>query len=103
MPKITYIHADGGSTDVEVPEGITLMEGLLRHNVPGVIAECGGACSCATCHIQLQGAWAAPLDQPEPEELELLELDERRGPGSRLSCQILVTAQLAGLVVKEPM
>lgn len=103
MPNITYISAEGAEAPVEVPVGLSLMEGLLRHNVPGVVAECGGACSCATCHVQVDEAWRERVGEAQPEEVELLELDERYGPGSRLSCQILVGPELEGLVLLEPM
>lgn len=90
MPKVVYVVPDGTAHEVEVPCGQSVMEGSLHHNLPGIVAECGGSCSCATCHVRLDDASAAVFEQASPEELELLEFTEGAGPGSRLACQLIV-------------
>jgi 3-phenylpropionate/trans-cinnamate dioxygenase ferredoxin reductase subunit len=97
--RITYVNLDGGEHVVEVAAGLTVMEGSVRSNLPGIIAECGGTCSCGTCHVYVQDGWLAKLDQPYPEETELLEFIDGRRPEFRLSCQLLVNEELNGLVV----
>ncbi len=103
MPSVTYIQPDGTPRTVEVPNATSAMMGAIRNGVKGIEAECGGACSCATCHVYVDAAWAGRLPPPDGEELEMLEgvVAERR-PESRLSCQITVTESLAGLVLVLP-
>lgn len=103
MPKITYISHTGVSRTVEVPEGDSVMEGALQHGVEGIVAECGGNCQCATCHVYVEERFL-PLLEPIGDEQEVMlgcTTAERR-PNSRLSCQIRVTAKLDGLVVHTP-
>lgn len=102
MPKVTYVAADGTSHDVEVPVGTSLMEGAVSNGIPGIDAICGGACACATCHVRVDDAWLERLNQPDATEKEMLEFAVDVGRGSRLSCQIEMTASLAGLVVHLP-
>ncbi len=101
-PRITYIQHDGEVSSVDVPVGLTLMDGSVRNNLPGIIAECGGMCSCGTCHVYIDAPWLERLDEPEFEEQDLLEFIEGRQPNSRLSCQIVLTDGLDGLVVRVP-
>ena len=103
MPDITFIHPDGREEGFEAPDAVTLMQAATGHGVDGIVAECGGSCICATCHVWVDEPWAAQLPPPEPHELEMLALvaAERR-PGSRLSCQIRLGPQLQGLVVRVP-
>ena len=103
MPDISFIHADGREEGLEAPEGVSLMQVASGAGVKGIVAECGGSGICATCHVYVDPAWAAQLPQPGPDELAMLECTaaERR-PGSRLACQIRITAALQGLVVHVP-
>jgi 2Fe-2S ferredoxin len=102
VPKITYIQFDGVRREVEIKAGTTVMEGAVRNGVAGVEAECGGACSCATCHVQVDTAWRERTGAPGAMERDLLDFAPHAGPGSRLSCQIKVTDALDGLVVRIP-
>src|SRR5438876_8112875 len=103
MAKITYIDFEGTARTVEGEIGSTVMETAIKNNVPGIEAECGGACSCATCHVYVDPAWLPRLQPPAPDELEMLTgtAAERR-PNSRLSCQIPMRPELDGLVVRMP-
>ncbi len=102
MPHVTYIESTGERFTHDLPEGWTLVQGALTHGIAGILAECGGSCTCATCHCYVPEAWAARLPQPQENELAMLEFvaGERR-PGSRLACQIRATAQLDGLEVES--
>lgn len=102
MAKITYIDASGESRTVEAEIGATVMETAIRHDVPGIEAECGGACSCATCHVYVDEAWTETVGGPEPMEEDMLDFAYDVRPNSRLSCQIKVTPALDGLVVTTP-
>jgi ferredoxin, 2Fe-2S len=102
MPKITYIEFNGTAHEVEVPSGSTVMEGAINNNVPGIEAECGGACSCATCHVYVDPAWQAATGKPEHIEEGMLECAMDLEDTSRLSCQIEVSDQLDGLIVRLP-
>lgn len=102
MPKITYIEFDGTVHEVEVPSGSTVMEGAIDNNVPGIEAECGGACSCATCHVYVDPAWRAATGTPETIEEGMLECAMDLEDTSRLSCQIKVSDELDGLIVRLP-
>jgi len=101
-PRVTYVQHDGQVDSVDVPVGLTLMDGSVRNNLPGIIAECGGMCSCGTCHVYVDDPWQDQLDEPEYEEEDLLEFIEGRQPNSRLSCQIVMSDQLDGLTVRVP-
>jgi 2Fe-2S ferredoxin len=102
MGSVTYIEHDGMSHTVEVPVGITLMDGSVRNNLPGILAECGGSCSCGTCHVYIQEPWQERLEEPDPSETELLEFMDNHQENSRLSCQILMSDDLDGIVVRVP-
>ena len=103
MPLITYILPDGSRREIDVPVGESVMEAALRNNIRGIAADCGGFCSCATCHVYVEPADLARLPPQEPDELELLPLvAAERTAQSRLSCQIFVTDALAGLTVRIP-
>ena len=102
MPKITYITADGSRTEVDAPNGSTVMENAIKNMVPGIEAECGGACACATCHVYVDEAWAAKTGSPDPMEEDMLDFAYDVQPTSRLSCQIKVSDELDGLVVRIP-
>ncbi|MBN9435892.1 2Fe-2S iron-sulfur cluster-binding protein [Bosea sp. (in: a-proteobacteria)] len=102
MPKITFIDAQGTSRTVEAETGSTVMEVAVRNGVPGIEAECGGACACATCHVYVDDAWLAATGQAEPMEEDMLDFAFDVRPGSRLSCQIRVRDELDGLIVRTP-
>jgi 2Fe-2S ferredoxin len=102
MPKITYITFDGTEYGVDAPVGSTVMENAVKHMVPGIEAECGGACACATCHVYVDEAWTDVVGSPEPMEEDMLDFAFDVRPNSRLSCQIKVKAELDGLVVRIP-
>jgi 2Fe-2S ferredoxin len=102
MPKITYVEFSGKEHPIEVKAGLTVMEGAVKHNVPGIDADCGGACACATCHIYVDPAWTDKVGSPTAMEESMLDFAENVEPNSRLSCQIKVTDALDGLVVRMP-
>ncbi len=103
MPKITYIEHNGKAHTVEVPVGWSVMEGAVKNRIPGIDADCGGACACATCHVYVDSAWGEKL--PPREDMEQSMLDFAAAPlqeTSRLSCQLKVTPDFEGLVVRMP-
>ncbi|KAB2874827.1 MAG: 2Fe-2S iron-sulfur cluster binding domain-containing protein [Pseudorhodoplanes sp.] len=102
MPKITFIDPQGTARTVEAEIGSTVMENAIKNGIPGVEAECGGACACATCHVYVDEAWRARTGEPSPMEEDMLDFGFDVRPNSRLSCQIKVTAELDGLVVRTP-
>lgn len=102
MPSITYVSHSGEESTVEIPAGKTLMEGAIDNLVDGIIGECGGCCSCATCHVIVDDAWAERTGKPEDVENEMLEAVPVRSNNSRLGCQIQVTEELDGLIVRLP-
>lgn len=102
MPKITYISHDGQTYAVEGTAGQTVMETAIKHDVPGIVAECGGACSCATCHVYVDKAWREVTGEPSQMEEDMLDFAYEVRPESRLSCQIRITDELDGLVVRIP-
>jgi 2Fe-2S ferredoxin len=102
MPRVTYIQPDGSASEVEAAVGTTVMETAVDNDIAGIVAECGGACSCATCHVYVDPAWAGRLPSPDAQEDGMLECVLDRQPNSRLSCQIKVGPALDGLVVRVP-
>ena len=102
MPNITYIGPDGTSRTVEAEIGSTVMESAIRQGIPGIEAECGGACACATCHVYVDEAWTAIVGEPSPMEEDMLDFGYDVRSNSRLSCQIKVTAEIDGLIVRTP-
>ena len=102
MPKVTFIQPDGTENAVEADPGMTLMEAAVKNSVPGIAAECGGACSCATCHVYVEEAWREATGEPEAMEEDMLDFAFDVRPSSRLSCQIKLTEELDGLTVRIP-
>jgi 2Fe-2S ferredoxin len=102
MPKITFIEPGGGRRDIDAPLGLTLMEAARQHGVQGVVAQCGGACACATCHVYVDPAWLARLEPREEMEEGMLESAWEPRENSRLSCQVHITADMDGLQVTVP-
>ena len=102
MPKITFIDAQGAARTVEGQVGATVMETAIGHGIPGIEAECGGACACSTCHVYIDEAWRGKAGEPSPMEEDMLDFAYEVRPNSRLSCQIKVREDLDGLVVTTP-
>ncbi|WP_372605204.1 2Fe-2S iron-sulfur cluster-binding protein [Actibacterium sp.] len=103
MAKITYIEHNGTEHVVDVDNGLTVMEGARDNNIPGIEADCGGACACSTCHAYIAPEWFDKLDGIDAMEEDMLEFAWNPEPGrSRLTCQIRVTDALDGLVVQLP-
>ncbi len=102
MPKIKYIDGKGTERDVEVPAGWSVMEGAVKNLIPGIDADCGGACACATCHVYVDSAWLEKLPPKQDMEETMLDFAQDVQSNSRLSCQITVTPELDGMVVRTP-
>jgi len=102
MAKITYIEHDGAEHVIDVKPGQSVMEGAVKHNIPGIDADCGGACACATCHVYVDPAWLSKTGEKSSMEESMLDFAESVEDNSRLSCQIKVTDDLDGLVVRMP-
>ena len=102
MPKITYIEHNGKTHNVEVPNELSVMEGAIQNNIPGIDADCGGACACATCHIYVDEKWFDKLPKKSESEQDMLDMAIEPNKFSRLGCQITVNDDLDGMVVKMP-
>lgn len=102
MPKIKYIEHDGTEHDVDADIGMSVMQAALNNLVPGIDADCGGECSCATCHVMVQEDWMPIAGSPDDAEESMLDLNPERQANSRLACQIFVSEDLGGLVVDLP-
>lgn len=102
MAKITFVEANGTRHEVEAENGSTVMENAIRNDVPGIVAECGGACTCATCHVYVDEAWTDVAGGPSAMEEDMLDFAFDVNDNSRLSCQIKVRDELDGLVVHVP-
>jgi 2Fe-2S ferredoxin len=102
MAKITYIEHDGAEHVVDVKPGLSVMEGAVKNNIPGIDADCGGACACATCHVYVREDWLEKTGTRSAMEESMLDFAEAVQENSRLSCQIKVTDGLDGLVVTMP-
>jgi 2Fe-2S ferredoxin len=102
MVKITFIDTAGTARTVEGEVGSTVMETAINNGVPGIEAECGGACACSTCHVYIDDAWREKVGEPSPMEEDMLDFAYEVKPSSRLSCQIKVSEELDGLTVQTP-
>ena len=102
MAKITYIEHGGTEHTVDVKTGLSVMEGAIKNNIPGIDADCGGACACATCHVYVDEAFASKTGEKSAMEESMLDFAENVEPSSRLSCQIKVSDALEGLIVRMP-
>jgi ferredoxin, 2Fe-2S len=102
MTKLTFVAFDGTRFDVEAVNGSTVMENAIKNAVPGIDAECGGACACATCHVYVDDAFADVVGKPQAMEEDMLDFAFDVRPTSRLSCQIKVSDAIEGLVVSIP-
>ena len=102
MAKITYITHDNQKYEVEVQNGLTVMEGAVQNDIPGIDADCGGGMACATCHVYVAEKWFNKLPKKEDGEEDMLDMATEPKKNSRLSCQIVVTDELDGLTVNIP-
>ena len=102
MPKITYKDKSGNSKTLEVEKGLTVMEGAIQNNVPGIDADCGGSMACATCHVYVEEKWLNKLPKPEEGEVDMIDMAFEPKKNSRLSCQLIVTDEIDGLEVTTP-
>ena len=102
MPKITYIEHSGKKHTIDVANGLSIMEGAVQNNIQGIDADCGGAMACATCHVYVKEEWFNKLPQKEQGEEDMLDMAFEPKKNSRLSCQILVSKELDGIVVDLP-
>ena len=102
MPKIKYIEANGTEHVADVSCGKSVMQGALDQGIPGILAECGGSCSCGTCRVYVDAAWRARTGQPSEIEDATMDGHDDPHPGKRLSCQICVSDELDGLIVRLP-
>jgi len=102
MPKITYIEHSGKSHTIEIANGLSVMEGAVQNNIPGIDADCGGSMACATCHVYVKEEWFNKLPKKEDGEEDMLDMAFEPKKNSRLSCQLMISDQLDGLVVNLP-
>ena len=102
MPKITYIEHSGENHTIEVRNGLTVMEGAVQNNIPGIDADCGGSMACSTCHVYVEEKWFDKLPKAEDAEVDMIDMAYEPKKNSRLSCQLIVTNELDGLVVTTP-
>ncbi|MER0239022.1 2Fe-2S iron-sulfur cluster-binding protein [Fulvimarina sp. MAC8] len=102
MPKVIYVSSSGDRREIDAKAGTTVMENAVRNDVPGIEAECGGACACATCHVYVDEAWVDKLSGPEAMEEDMLDFAYQPRENSRLSCQIILNDDLDGLTVTTP-
>ena len=102
MPKITYIDFQGKSNTIEVESGLSVMEGAIQKDIPGIDADCGGSMACATCHVYVEEKWLDKLPKAEEAEVDMIDMAHEPKKNSRLSCQLIVTDELEGLIVTTP-
>ena len=102
MPKITYNDYQGNSKTIEVENGLTVMEGAIQNDIPGIDADCGGSMACATCHVYVEEKYLDKLPKPEEAEVDMIDMAFEPKKNSRLSCQLIVSDELKGLIVTTP-
>ena len=102
MAKITYIEHNGTNHTVDVQNGLTVMEGAVQNNIPGIDADCGGSMACATCHVYVKDEWFNKIPKAEDAEVDMIDMAYEPKKNSRLSCQIIVSDELDGLEVTTP-
>ena len=102
MPKIIYQDNQGSSKTIEVENGLTVMEGAIQNDIPGIDADCGGSMACATCHVYVEEKWLNKLPKAEEAEVDMIDMAYEPKKNSRLSCQIIVSDELNGLKVTTP-
>ena len=102
MAKITYIDKLGNSKTIDVENGLTVMEGAIQNDIPGIDADCGGSMACATCHVYVEEKWFDKIPKSDEGEVDMIDMAFEPKKNSRLSCQILITDELDGLIVTTP-
>ena len=102
MSKITYIDNQGGSKTIDVENGLTVMEGAIQNDIPGIDADCGGSMACATCHVYVEEKWLDKIPKVEDAEVDMIDMALEPKKNSRLSCQLTVSNELDGLIVRTP-
>ena len=102
MPKIIYKDNQGNSKTIEVEKGLSVMEGAIQNNIPGIDADCGGSMACATCHVYVEEKWLSKLPKAEEGEIDMIDMAFEPKKNSRLSCQLIVTDEMDGLEVTTP-
>ena len=102
MPKIIYIDNQGNSKTIEVENGLSVMEGAIQNDIPGIDADCGGSMACATCHVYVEEKWLNKLSKAEEAEVDMIDMAYEPKKNSRLSCQLIVSDELDGLTVFTP-
>ena len=102
MAKIKYIDFQGNSKTIEVENGLTVMEGAIQNDVPGIDADCGGSMACATCHVYVEEKWFNKIPKAEEAEVDMIDMALEPKKNSRLSCQLIVSNELDGLIVTTP-
>ncbi len=102
MPKIIYVNSNGNKNEIDVENGLSVMEGAVQNNIPGIDADCGGGMACATCHVYVKEEWFDKLPKKEDGEEDMLDMAFEPNKFSRLSCQLTVTDELDGLIVQLP-
>jgi len=102
MAKIIYKDYQGNSKTIEVEKGLSVMEGAIQNDIPGIDADCGGSMACATCHVYVEEKWFSKLPKAEDAEIDMIDMSYQPKKNSRLSCQIIVTDELDGLEVTTP-
>ena len=102
MPKITYQDNKGNSKTIEVENGLSVMEGAIQNDISGIDADCGGSMACATCHVYVEEKWFNKLPKAEKAEVDMIDMAHEPKKNSRLSCQLIVTDELNGLIVTTP-
>ena len=102
MAKITFKDYKGNSKTIEVEHGLTVMEGAIQNDIPGIDADCGGSMACATCHVYVEDEWLNKITKAEDAEIDMIDMANDPKKNSRLSCQLIVSEELDGLVVTTP-
>ncbi len=102
MAKITYTDFEGKSRTVEVENGLSVMEGAIQNDIPGIDADCGGSMACATCHVYVEQTWLDKLPKAEDGEIDMIDMASEPKKNSRLSCQLIVSDELDGLLITTP-
>ena len=102
MSKVTYIEQDGKSHTIDIQNGLTVMEGAIQNNIPGIDADCGGSMACATCHVYVKEEWFSKIPKAEEAEIDMIDMAYEPKKNSRLSCQIIISDELDGLEITTP-
>tara|TARA_B100001063_G_scaffold180690_1_gene169808 strand:+ start:47 stop:367 length:321 start_codon:yes stop_codon:yes gene_type:complete len=102
MPKITYVDCKGSSKTIDVENGLTVMEGAIQNDIPGIDADCGGSMACATCHVYVEEKWLDKIPKAEEAEVDMIDMAFEPKNNSRLSCQLIMSDELDGLIVTTP-